>query len=387
MSSRPGSYHDPYDAVDDLPEYPHDADGNPSHGFSSRWSGKETDAAPLIKGGRREDEPIPLDVDGFAYELGRVHHDIDTLCASLGRVAALKAQVLALASEDNTLVAQSLLADLGVQTSGAARLFADLPAQLRAFAGKIAHLKPGAGRFLVTSGESAPLKNELAECADGLRASVREILQKADEEEKDKPQARVRLLKVIKAQFGGGADDAQMMAALLTAEREGSAALAEQLKAGTPSWRWAVERPFSRLQQEVAKAGDLSFLDGFKAAPTPAPSSWLNPVAYVPTLPLKTPKSAAASRPPSYLSRASSVTSAAASTQYAPLEEDRVSSYGEPLEPPEAKAPSRWTRVALGAVVLLVVAGSGVAVVLWSKKVEQAAGGAAELPVGAGLPV
>ncbi|GAA6052652.1 hypothetical protein JCM3770_003912 [Rhodotorula araucariae] len=400
MVHRPGSYHDPYDAVDvlpdavdALPEYPLVVD--PSHGSSNRWKDmKVHDAEPLVKGGRREGEPVPLDVDGFAYELGRVHRDLDTLRNSLDRLAALKMQVLQLSPEDGSLVAQSLLADLNVQTTGAARLLADLPAQLRGFAGKIAFLKPGAGRFLVTSGETAPLKNELAECAEILRASLREIQRGDESEEQGKPEARVRLLKVIKVQMGHGVDDSQMMAALLSAEREGSASSADQLKVrlsphlDLPRSDALAHRPevpagVGRLNgpspvfsgSTVCKTGDLSFLDSLQASPASAQSSWLNPLAYLPTLPLKTPHSST-TRPPSYLSRVSSVASASAGTgtRYAPLEEDRVGSYGEPLDAPATKAPSRWERFGLGAAVLAVLFGSGVAIMLWSKQVQEAAG-------------
>lgn len=163
-------------------------------------------------------------------QLGRVHHDVDAFRDAVHRLAALKAQVLALDAQDTTLVAQCLLADLAVQTAATSRLFKDLPTQLRAFGDKVAFLKPGAGRFLVTNAESTPLKGELAVCCATLRTVVHEVRTLAEVEDNEKQQARVRLLKVIKAQMGPSGDDAQVMAALLTAEREGSSLYAEQLK-------------------------------------------------------------------------------------------------------------------------------------------------------------
>lgn len=78
--------------------------------------------------------------------------------------------------------------------------------------------------------ESTPLKGELAVCCATLRTVVHEVRTLAEVEDNEKQQARVRLLKVIKAQMGPSGDDAQVMAALLTAEREGSSLYAEQLK-------------------------------------------------------------------------------------------------------------------------------------------------------------
>ncbi|GAA5932310.1 hypothetical protein JCM3775_001189 [Rhodotorula graminis] len=378
----PSAFHDPYDA-DTLPEYPpHDA-GRAGTTAARRGADSKGDdeAARLVKGGRREGEPVPLEVDGFAYELGRVHHDVDTFHDAVARLTALKAQVLALEPEDSTLVAQSLLASLAVQTADSSQLFKQLPQQIKTFGDKLPFLKPGAGRFLVTSAESMPLQSELAACATTLRSAVHEVHKLADVEEKEKQSARVRLLKTIKAQMGLSGDDSLVMAALLTAEREGSSHFAEQLKAGSPSWRWAVERPFSRLGADIGRAGDLSFLDRLEAVPPPSSSSWLNPLVY---LPLGLARKGAPgvgvvdgarppSAPPTYSPFALRSGERAG---FSPLvdadEEDRLGSYGERLdEPPRAAAPTKWARVALGVVVLAVLLGSAVALTLWTRHVDE----------------
>ena len=159
-----------------------------------------------------------------------MHHDVDTFRDAVARLAALKGQVAALEPEDSTLVAQSLLASLAVQTADASQLFKQLPQQLKTFGDKLPFLQPGAGRFLVTSSETAPLKSELAVCAVTLRSAVHEVHKLASVEEKDNQSVRVRLLKTIKAQIGPSGDDSLVMAALLTAEREGTSHRAEQLK-------------------------------------------------------------------------------------------------------------------------------------------------------------
>lgn len=52
------SYRDPYDAVDSLPEYPLQEDAN------------ESSKSPLLRGDqKKKGEQVPLEVDGFAYEV------------------------------------------------------------------------------------------------------------------------------------------------------------------------------------------------------------------------------------------------------------------------------------------------------------------------------
>ncbi|GAA5909199.1 hypothetical protein JCM8208_003408 [Rhodotorula glutinis] len=327
------TYRDAYD-LDELPEYPpHGGDQGGGGGTASleQLGGPDSkggDKTELVKGGRREGEAVPLEVDGFAYELGRVHHDVDTFRDAVARLAALKAQVVVLEPEDSTLVAQSLLASLAVQTADASQLFKQLPQQMQTFGDKLPFLKPGAGRFLVTSAESTPLKSELALCATTLRSTVHEVRKLADVEDKEKQSARVRLLKTIKAQMGPSGDDSLVMAALLTAEREGSSHHAEQLK------------PLAYIP--LGLAGKVApGVDAVDRARTP-------------------------SAPPSYFPLGSS-----GRAGFAPLvdadEEDRVGSYGEPLAAPSAGEPSKWARVALGVVVLSVMLGSTVALMLWTE--------------------
>lgn len=105
---------------------------------------------------------------------------------------------------------------------------------------KVAVLKPAAGRFLVTAGETAELKAELARCALSLDSAIQQISEGARTEEKEKQEARVRLLKVIKAKLGDRGTDAEQMSLLLTAEREGSAARPEKLKV-----RWLEKSVYS----------------------------------------------------------------------------------------------------------------------------------------------
>lgn len=137
---------------------------------------------------------------------------------------------MALDPADNSLVAQSLLADLAVQTSAVFDVLPSHIAETRLFASKVAVLKPAAGRFLVTAGETADLKAELARCALSLDSALREISDGAKAEHKDVQEARIRLLKVIKAKMGNRGTDAEQMSLLLTAKREGNAARPEKLK-------------------------------------------------------------------------------------------------------------------------------------------------------------
>lgn len=159
-----------------------------------------------------------------------MRHEFTTLRNGIARVGALKSQALAFPPEDTSLVAQSILADLAVQTSGTSELLLRLSLELRLFSDKVGFLRPGPGRFLITARETHSLKDTLGICADELRAVLREIETCAQAEEQGKQEARVRLLKVIRAQAPPGQADADLMASLLTAEREGTAGVVEQLR-------------------------------------------------------------------------------------------------------------------------------------------------------------
>lgn len=67
-------YEDPRDQ-DELPEYPpHDARRAGAAAPLEQLGGSDSkggDKGLLVKGGRREGEPIPLEIDGFAYEVRR----------------------------------------------------------------------------------------------------------------------------------------------------------------------------------------------------------------------------------------------------------------------------------------------------------------------------
>ncbi|GEM06146.1 hypothetical protein Rt10032_c01g0163 [Rhodotorula toruloides] len=248
------SYHDPYDEADVL-ELP-----------MTNLKGELMKDGVVVGGA--------VTVDHFAYEVGRIHNEVEKLPSSVARIADLRAQAVALDPIDNSLVAQSLLADLAVQTSAVFDVLPTHIAETGSFASKVAVLKPAVGRLLVTAGETAELKAELARCALWLDSALQQISDGAKAEERDKKEARVRLLKVIKARLGDRGTPAELMSLLLTAEREGNAARPEKLKPGSFGWRWSVEHPFTRLEQAVKKSGDLSFLSFFKSAPEPAPSLW-----------------------------------------------------------------------------------------------------------------
>ncbi|BGP21454.1 hypothetical protein JCM10295v2_000329 [Rhodotorula toruloides] len=204
------SYHDPYDEADVL-ELP-----------MTNLKGELMKDGVVVGGA--------VTVDHFAYEVGRIHNEVEKLPSSVARIADLRAQAVALDPIDNSLVAQSLLADLAVQTSAVFDVLPTHIAETGSFASKVAVLKPAVGRLLVTAGETAELKAELARCALWLDSALQQISDGAKAEERDKKEARVRLLKVIKARLGDRGTPAELMSLLLTAEREGNAARPEKLK-------------------------------------------------------------------------------------------------------------------------------------------------------------
>ncbi|GAA6031870.1 hypothetical protein JCM8097_003311 [Rhodosporidiobolus ruineniae] len=360
------------DDVDALPAYPRSVGGGSNRGHGEEDEGDE---APLIgKDKGKGVEGGPVAVDGFGYQLGRVHHDLSTLRSNLSGIASLHADALALAPPDTSLVAQSFLQDLSAQTAATAELLSTVPSELRSLASKVNVLKPAAGKFVVSAAEQNAAKTELADCAELLRSSVRDVETGARKELDEKPQARIRLLKVIKAREEG-ADEATQMGMLLSAEREGQWH-AEQLKPNSYGWRWSVEHPYTRLQAALHSSGDLSFLASIQAPSAPAPSLWASPLSYLPSL-------RSTSRPPLYSSPSAASTftaddSAPSLSSSTPLydipEEDKVGSYGEPLSERRTmspgQGPKRW-KVALGLFVLLAaMGGAAVGVVLWGRKVD-----------------
>ncbi|BGP28619.1 hypothetical protein JCM10296v2_000355 [Rhodotorula toruloides] len=347
------SYNDPYDELDELPTYPDEQAAFPPRPKSFNGEAKKDS---LSAGGA-------MTVDHFAYEIGRLRNEIGKLPSSTARIADLRAQALALDPADNSLVAQSLLADLAVQTSAVFDVLPSHIAETRSFALKLAVLKPAAGRFLVTAGETAELKAELARCASSLDSAIQQIRDGAKAEAKDKQEARVRLLKVIKARLGDRGTDTERMSLLLTAEREGSAARPEKLKPGSFGWRWSVEHPFARLEQAVKNSGDLSFLSSLKSAPTPAPSLWANPLSYIPSL------TSTGRQPTGYVPPSSADTSLTAAEE---------GSYGSPLTPPPSKPSSKWTKWVF-LLLLLVLIGLAVGeTVFLGKTVDEHANGGGE---------
>ncbi|KAJ8297099.1 hypothetical protein OF846_000345 [Rhodotorula toruloides] len=308
------SYHDPYDELDELPTYPDEQAAFPPRPRSLNGEAMRKDV--LAAGG-------PMTVDQFAYEIGRLRNEVEKLPSSTARIADLRAQALALDPADNSLVAQ----------------------------------------FLVTAGETAELKAELARCALSLDSAIQQISEGARTEEKEKQEARVRLLKVIKAKLGDRGTDAEQMSLLLTAEREGSAARPEKLKPGSFGWRWSVEHPCTRLEQAVKNSGDLSFLSSLKSAPTPAPSLWANPLSYIPSF------TTATKQPTGYVPPSSADTSLTAAEE---------GSYGSPLVPPAQKPSKRWIKWVF-LLLLLAVVGLAVGVTVYlGKRVDEHANGGDE---------
>ncbi|BGO99245.1 hypothetical protein RTBOTA2_000316 [Rhodotorula toruloides] len=355
------SYHDPYDELDELPTYPDEQAAFPPRPKSLNGEAKKDG---LMAGG-------PMTVDQFAYEIGRLRNEVEKLPASTARIADLRAQALALDPADNSLVAQSLLADLAVQTSAVFDVLPSHIAETRSFASKVAVLKPAAGRFLVTAGETAELKAELARCALSLDSAIQQISDGAKAEEKNKQEARVRLLKVIKAKLGDRGTDAEQMSLLLTAEREGTAARPEKLKPGSFGWRWSVEHPFTRLEQAVKNSGDLSFLSALKAAPTPAPSLWANPLSYIPSL------TSTSKQPTGYVPPSATDTSLTAAEE---------GSYGSPLNPPPAKPSSKWIKWVFLLLVLVSIGAAAGVIVYLGKRVDEHANGGEEAEAAAATP-
>ncbi|BGP12605.1 hypothetical protein JCM10213_008742 [Rhodosporidiobolus nylandii] len=362
-SSSQKTYSTPYDDVDDLPNYP----ASHGDGRSLRGQEHEGDQASLLSKEGKQGGGGPLTVDQYLYEIGRLHHDLTTLRSNLAGIPSLVQDAAALAPTDNSLVAQSLLQDLSAQTTASADLLAYLPDELGSLASKSKLLKPAAGNFVVSSAEQRQVKQELTACAGLLKASIRDIETGARNELEGTQQARMRLLKVIKA-AAGEAGEAEQMGHLLTAEREG-AGLVERLKPGSYGWRWAVEHPYSRLQASLASFGTLSFLDSIQAPVGPAPSLWANPLSYVPSLSFS-------AKPPRYAAPGETPTAVDGSQE----EEGKIGNYGEPIEGPP-KPPQRW-KVAVGVFVVVALAvGATVAVIVVGRQGTASGDGDASAPV------
>ncbi|GAA5969318.1 hypothetical protein JCM11641_007549 [Rhodosporidiobolus odoratus] len=379
ISRSPSQKDSLYDAVDDLPSYPEESGSGRS--IRRKEYGEENDEPPTARKSYKGEEGGPMTVDSFSYQLGRMRHDLKTLRSNLAGIPSLVQDARALSPSDNSLVAQSLLEDLSAQTIATADLLSLIPPELRTLSGKLNVLKPAAGQFLVSSGEMNEVKTLLAECGDLLRLSISEIKEGVRKEDEDKQQARMRLLKQIKATTRGR-DDSEQMGMLMTAEREGAAPV-ETLKSGSYGWRWAVEQPYSRFQASLNEAGDLSFLSTLKTPCEPAPSSWANPISYLPTLPFSL-------RPPQYSAPGEKSTTVDGST---PLhhdhqdEEDRIGNFGEPLDNPTTRKPPKRKFVAVGVFVVMgLMVAATIGVLVWSSK-GGATAGMADDTDGALVPV
>ncbi|GAA6006445.1 hypothetical protein JCM10207_004937 [Rhodosporidiobolus poonsookiae] len=336
------AYDDPFeDDVDGLPSYPLQT--------GAEEKGKEGDKQPLIPAeGKHFASNGPLTVDAFSCQVSLLADSLHTLHAHLDALPQLITSVHSLYPADNSVTAQGALYELGVETDSVAALLVSAPADLRTLASKLPVLKPAAGKFLISSAELSPLKAQLASLAEKCKAAH------------------------IKA-TGAGLDEAGQMAALLSAEREGQYPV-DQLKLGSYGWRWSIERPYSRLQKALSSVGDLTFLDAIKAPQVVALPSW-NPLAYVPSF----TSSSASTRPPRYAPAGELFQTVDGSAGHIE-EEDKVGSYGEPLERPVPTRPKRRA-VVLGTLLLLLVIGGLVAgLVIWTTKHHEATASGGDAP-------
>ncbi|GAA5906136.1 hypothetical protein JCM5296_000106 [Sporobolomyces johnsonii] len=344
----------PYD-----PAMPYDRDEPPEYASPplGRDDSREGDEVPLLI--RRKGEGgtgSTSTVDEFAYELGRVQHDLKSLRLNLDGIPPLYSAAIVLSPSDASAAELAPLQDLAAQTTATSLLLTSTIPALRVYAAKLPYLKPAAGNFVVSTAEQTSLKHQLADCCDALKASLGEISKWEKHEASELPQAKERLMKVIKTREpDSGAD--QVMAKLWQAQRDGEGPLAN-LTAESYSWRWAVEHPASQLALAIHKAGDTAFLNNIARPSTLAPSLWTNPFAYVSAIPG---------------SRKSSGYSIPGTKEALPVDgsQEEVGPFGEPVEgraaPPRRRVVWLWI-----AFVLLLLAGASVGIALWSLKTDHA---------------
>ncbi|GAA5958394.1 hypothetical protein JCM3765_007862 [Sporobolomyces pararoseus] len=316
------------------------------------------DETPLIVHQKRQPKKDgPMSVDDFMYEIGRVAYDANALKDVFGGIELLKAD---LSSQEAPL---SSLEALARRTTTAELLVSTSIPSLRTLYSTLPYLKPAAGSFVVSSTQMSEMKQQLAQCAQ----TVKDVLGKVDqmeqaEEGSEKKEARMRLLKFIKEREGSQTESSELMAQLLGAERDGGKVTTEKLEVNSYPWRWAVERPGSRLAHSVKDLGDLSFLN--KIEYPPAPSLWANTWAYLPTL-----------YATNSTNRKISGYSAAGTKESMPIDandEELTGNYGEPLSAPSNQRPSRYKLWLVVFFLLIVLAASGVGIGLWMRKLRSA---------------
>ncbi|GAA5878845.1 hypothetical protein JCM1840_000733 [Sporobolomyces johnsonii] len=363
----------PYD-----PAMPYDRDEPPEYASPplGRDDSRDGDEVPLMI--RRKGEGgtgSTSTVDEFAYELGRVQHDLKSLRLNLDGIPLLYSAAISLSPSDASAAELAPLQDLAAQTTATSLLLTSTIPALRVYAAKLPYLKPAAGNFVVSTAEQTSLKHQLADCCDSLKASLGEISKWEKQEASELPQAKERLLKVIKKREPDSGEE-QVMAKLWQAQRDGEGPLAnltvcrssrelhysvtDDLKAQVESysWRWAVEHPACQLALAIHRAGDTSFLNNIARPSTLAPSLWTNPFAYVSAIPG---------------SRKSSGYSIPGTKEALPVDgsQEEVGPFGEPVEgraaPPRRRIVWLWI-----AFVLLLLAGASVGIALWSLKTDHA---------------
>ncbi|GAA6060224.1 hypothetical protein JCM10212_002303 [Sporobolomyces blumeae] len=345
----------PYRATDGPPDYAATPTGSPDL--------NDGDETPLIvrKHGRGS-RLSALTVAEFSRELSQCLEDVTTLRTTLKAIQELRQSAIAPQNDvPPPASAVSMHAALARRTTSAATLASSICSTLRSLVATIDFLKPTPGSVVVSTAETAQLRKELVEAAESLLSAFGTIGVLRETDERDREQARMRLLRRIKARDGRNSTQAELMAELISAERKGDAA-PEELEVGSQEWFWSVERPGIRLSRDVAELGDLGFVERTARMAMPASSAWAAPWSLVPTL---------------YASsaRKSSGYSAAGTKESMPIDandEEATGSYGEPLEAARKGPPSLAKRWAVVLVLLVVLAASGVGIAFWLKSVNRA---------------
>ncbi|GAA5899580.1 uncharacterized protein JCM6883_005265 [Sporobolomyces salmoneus] len=357
ISMRLGDSQESYSS--EPPPAPYDGPrGSPPDYASPPLTQQGDDETPLIVHQKRQPKiDGPMSVDDFAYEMGRVAYDINALRDIVEGIENLKADLSSQGSPISTLEA------LARRTTSASPLLSTSVPSLRTLRSTIPYLKPAAGAFVVSNSQTVELKQQLAQCAQTLKDVLGKIsAMERREEDTEKKDTRMRLLKFIKEKEGEGVESSELMAQLLGAERDGSRATSEALEVNSYAWRWVVERPGCRLARSVDESGDLTFLH--KIEYPPAPSVWANTWAFLPSL-----------YPSNSTNRKTSGYSAAGTKESMPIDandEETTGNYGEPLSDGLNRRPSRYKLWLVVLFVLLLMAGAGLGIGFWVKSFDHA---------------
>ncbi|GAA5923141.1 uncharacterized protein JCM15063_003549 [Sporobolomyces koalae] len=334
----------PYD-----PPMPYESRAPPDYASPPLPQGAiEDDQTPLIVPRKRPaNGTTPRTVDNFIYEASLAAPAPGSV--ALEEIKSLKSTLCATEPPRSTY--QSLI----LQTTTASSLLSSIVPSMRTFTSTLPYLKPAAGDFVVSSAQAVECKRLLAENADALRKILQTIESLAtNEEEGEKKETRMRLLRYIKAKEKGERVGQSELAALL---------LTSILQVDSYAWRWAVERPGVRLARCVADSGDVTFLSKITHPSEVAPSLWSSPWSFVPSL--YSPST----------SRKVSGYSAAGTKESMPVDalEEETGNYGEPLS--EKRGPTRPSRYRLWLCTLLafaILGGSAAGIGVWVFKLREA---------------